>query len=126
MCNALSYKTNFSSIFEYFPSLDIGMWEDDDGNFEPYRLAHAHRRQPVIINESGNYKLASFEWGLIADYMNTPELVKKNRHWMINARAEKFADKKSYWYRIRNQRCLVPVTGIYEHRKVKGMRNKVP
>ena len=35
-------------------------------------------------------------------------------------------DKSSVWYRLRKQRCLVPVTGIYEHRKIKGWKNKVP
>ncbi|HEV7620910.1 MAG TPA: SOS response-associated peptidase family protein, partial [Flavisolibacter sp.] len=35
-------------------------------------------------------------------------------------------DKKSYWSRIRKNRCLIPVTGIYEHREIKGWKKKVP
>ena len=46
---------------------------------------------------------------------------------MCNARSEKIVDDhKSYWHRIRKQRCLIPVTGIFEHREVKGFKNKIP
>lgn len=46
---------------------------------------------------------------------------------MLNARSERILeDQKSYWYKIRNRRCLMPVTGIYEHREVKGFKNKIP
>src|SRR5207237_1116784 len=33
---------------------------------------------------------------------------------------------RSYWHRIRRKRCLIPVTGIFEHREVKGFKNKIP
>jgi putative SOS response-associated peptidase YedK len=46
---------------------------------------------------------------------------------MLNARSERVLDDPtSYWYKIRNRRCLVPVTGIYEHREIKGWKKKVP
>lgn len=46
---------------------------------------------------------------------------------MVNARSERIVgDKKSYWYRIRQNRCLIPTTGIYEHREVKGFKNRIP
>jgi putative SOS response-associated peptidase YedK len=46
---------------------------------------------------------------------------------MLNIRSERVLDDpKSYWYKIRNRRCLMPVTGIYEHREVKGWKKKVP
>ena len=46
---------------------------------------------------------------------------------MVNARSEKILeDKRSFWHRIRKTRCLVPVTGFYEHREIKGWKNKVP
>lgn len=71
-------------------------------------------------------KVRMFEWGVIAGYMNTPELVKKNRSWMANARSEKVLDKKAYWSKIRKNRCVIPVNGFYEHREVKGIKNKIP
>ena len=46
---------------------------------------------------------------------------------MCNAQSEKIlGDKKSYWHRIRSKRCLIPVTGTFEHREVKGIKNKIP
>src|SRR5947207_10425164 len=46
---------------------------------------------------------------------------------MLNARSERILDdSKSYWFKIRNRRCLIPVTGIYEHREIAGWKKKVP
>jgi putative SOS response-associated peptidase YedK len=58
--------------------------------------------------------------------MSSPDKIKMLRRTMVNARSEKISeDKKSFWYRIRKKRCLIPVTGIYEHREIKGWKNKV-
>lgn len=46
---------------------------------------------------------------------------------MLNISSERIIeDKKTYWNKIRNGRCLIPVSGIYEHRKVPKLKNKVP
>ena len=46
---------------------------------------------------------------------------------MCNAQSEKIlGDKKSYWRRIRKNRCVIPVEAFYEHREVKGTKNKFP
>lgn len=46
---------------------------------------------------------------------------------MLNARSERILeDSKSYWYKIHNRRCLIAVTGFYQHREVKGWKKKVP
>ena len=45
---------------------------------------------------------------------------------MANARSEKIiSDKRSVWYRLRKQRCLVFTTGFFEHREI-GARKKLP
>lgn len=67
------------------------------------------------------------EWGVIPDYFKTHEDVRKGRSSMCNAQSEKIVgDERSYWRRIRHNRCLIPVTGIYEHREIKTSRNKIP
>lgn len=58
--------------------------------------------------------------------MNTPEKVKEYRIQMANARSEKLFDPKSAWYKLRRQRCLIAVDGFFEHREIKGWKNKVP
>jgi putative SOS response-associated peptidase YedK len=51
----------------------------------------------------------------------------RQRAGMLNARSERILeDKTSYWYEIRNRRCLIPVTGFYDHRGIKGWKKKVP
>jgi len=90
-------------------------------------LAQSFSKNPVVIFEDATYKLKMFEWGVIGDYMNTPEKIKQSRQWMCNAQSEKIlGDKRSYWHRIRKDRCLIPVSGIFEHREIKGWKNKVP
>jgi putative SOS response-associated peptidase YedK len=67
------------------------------------------------------------EWGVIPFYVKDETAFARQRPSMLNARAERILDDpKSYWYKIRNRRCLIPVTGIYEHRGVVGIKNKIP
>lgn len=90
-----------------------------------HQVAQAFGKWPVVINEDG-YKIKLFEWGVIADYMNTPEKIKEYRSSMANARSEKvLEDKRSVWHRIRHQRCLVFTTGFFEHRDIKA-KKKLP
>lgn len=89
--------------------------------------AQAHLPHPVILSEKEGLEAKAFEWGVISDYMKTSGAVKKGRASMCNARSEKVVtDTASYWHRIRENRCLIPVTGIYEHREVKTFKNRIP
>ncbi|HEY0679786.1 MAG TPA: SOS response-associated peptidase family protein [Chitinophagaceae bacterium] len=127
MCYDISFTTSLDEISNYLQGIVADQQLQFDFDSGVHVLAHSFRKYPVIINEDGLYKLKTFEWGVIADYMNTPEKIKKQRATMCNARSEKILeDKRSYWHRIRRQRCLIPVTGIFEHREIKGWKNKVP
>lgn len=126
MCYDISFKTSIKTIRDYFPGIQMDPQFQIDFD-KTHVIAQSFSKFPVLIFEDAVYKLKSFEWGVIAEYMNTPEKIKQSRQWMCNAQSEKMAgDKKSYWHRIRNQRCLIPVTGFYEHREIKGRKNKVP
>ncbi len=127
MCYDISYKITLESIEEYFGDIEIDSQIEMDFSTSIHMLAQAYRKQPVVILEDGRYKLKAFEWGVIADYMDSPEKVMKMRSSMCNARSEKILDDgRSYWHRIRRKRCLIPVNGIFEHREIKGWKNKVP
>lgn len=126
MCYDISYKITLDAIEDYFGDIDIDNQIDLDFERE-HVLAQAFAKYPVILFEDGQYKMKLFEWGVIADYMNTPEKVKQMRTSMCNARSEKIIDdKRSVWNRLRKKRCLIPVNGIFEHREIKGWKNKVP
>ncbi len=127
MCLDIAFYSALQLIDDYFPDLihdgEIGFDLDKGMHF----MALGHNRYPIIIAENGHYHRKNFEWGIIAEYMDTPEKIKAMRRSMVNARSEKIlADKRSFWNRIRTKRCLIPVTGIYEHREIIGWKNKVP
>lgn len=122
MCYDMSFFSNIKLISDY-----LGTPVKGTIHFEPtyHRVAQAFGPWPVVINED-EYKIKLFEWGVIADYMNTPEKIKEYRTSMANARSEKIInDKRSVWHRIRKQRCLVFTTGFFEHQDA-GLKKKVP
>lgn len=127
MCYDLSFSSNLEKISDYIPhlaieaQLNVPFFEASE-----HVIAQGYRPYPIVLFLEGSYRLKAFEWGVIADYMNTPEKIRDMRSQMCNSRSEKILDKKSYWYRIRTHRCLIPVTGIFEHRQIKGWKNKVP
>lgn len=127
MCHDLSFSAStVEFITDLLPNIVFDHQLNIDFSITSHVLSMSNRKCLVIYSQDGKTHLNEFEWGLIADYMNTPELIKKYRIQMANARAEKIFDKKSVWYRIRQQRCLLAVEGIYEHRNISGWKNKVP
>ena len=122
MCYDMSFFSNIKLIADY-----LNIATDLPLDFTPtyHKVAQAFPLWPVVVNENG-MAIKLFEWGLIADYMNTPERIKQYRNSMANARSEKIlGDKRSVWHRIRQQRCLVFSTGFFEHHDA-GLKKKVP
>ncbi len=118
----MSFFSNIKLITDY-----LNIKPENLISFDPtyHKVAQSFCKWPVVINEDG-YKLRLFEWGVIADYMNTPEKIKEYRNSMANARSEKIIDdKRSVWHRIRKNRCLVFTTGFFEHHEA-GLKKKVP
>lgn len=119
----MSYFSSIKLITEF---IQIDVLPEFDFNPTYHQVAQSWHPFPVVLFEDGRTKLKYFEWGLIADYMNTPEKIKQYRSSMANARSEKLLDdKKSVWHRLRKQRCLVFTTGFFEHREV-GWKKKLP
>jgi len=117
----MSFFSNIKLVSDFLPV------KSDDLHFEPtwHKVAQSFCTWPVVVNEDG-FKLRLFEWGVIADYMNTPEKIKEYRTSMANARSEKILDdKRSVWHRLRQQRCLVLSTGFFEHQDTGG-KKKLP
>jgi putative SOS response-associated peptidase YedK len=127
MCLDIAFYSALELIDNYFPDLTHDGEIRFDLDMGTHFMALGHSRYPVITFQDGLYHRKYFEWGIIAEYMNTPEKVKTMRRSMVNARSEKILeDRRSFWNRIRGKRCLIPVTGIYEHREIKGWKNKIP
>jgi len=84
----MSFFSNIKLISDY-----LNITGAQDISFEPtnHKVAQSFCPWPVAVNEDG-LKLKIFEWGVIADYMNTPEKIREYRTSMANARSEKILD----------------------------------
>ncbi len=128
MCYDISFTVEIKELSDYFPDLihDEQLQINFDGT---HIIGHLYGNHPIIYRNREDQKLhlRSMEWGCIPFYVKDPETFKKMRANMLNARSERILDDtKSYWHKIRNRRCLIPVNGFYEHREVKGFKNKIP
>ncbi|MCL4639397.1 MAG: SOS response-associated peptidase, partial [Olivibacter sp.] len=82
---------------------------------------------PVIARIGNQNVLMEMGWSVDPFYEKDEKKRAIRRRSMANARSERILeDKRSYWYRIRRNRCLIPVSGTFEHREIKGMKRKVP
>ena len=128
MCYDISFTINIKKLSDYFP--DLLFDEQIEMNFKPVHIiGHSYSNHPIIYKNKEDEKLHCrlMEWGCIPFYIKDEEAFKKQRATMLNARSERILeDSKSYWYKIKNRRCLIPVTGFYEHREVKGLKKKIP
>lgn len=128
MCYDISFTVNIPQISDYFPEIIF----DDQLNLDfegTHIMGHAYLHHPIIYRsrEDGAIHCRAMEWGCIPYYVKEEKTFRNQRATMLNARSERILeDTKSYWYKIRNRRCLIPVTGFYEHREIAGWKKKVP
>ncbi|HYE56643.1 MAG TPA: SOS response-associated peptidase family protein [Chitinophagaceae bacterium] len=132
MCYDISFIVNIRELKNYFPTLlfDEGM-EDAETNLDAstHIIGHSYGDHPIIYSgrEDKVLHCRFMEWGCIPYYIKDEKQFLRQRATMLNARSERIlGDDKSYWFKIRNRRCLIPVSGFYEHRTISGWKKKVP
>lgn len=130
MCYDISFEvSNVRCLEDYFPDL---VFDDQISiNFEMtiHLPSQAFKNHPIIYINREDFKphCRLMEWSVIPHYESDEHRFKAKRRFWANARTERMVkDPTSYWYKIRKRRCLIPVTGVYEHRGIKGWKNKVP
>ncbi len=127
MCHDISFSAKtVELITDLIPDIIIDHPLSIDFSVTSHVISMSHRNCLAIYKRGNETHLSAFEWGFMADFMTSPELIKKYRIKMANARAENLFDNKSIWNRSLHQRCLIAVNGIYEHQKVEGFKNKIP
>lgn len=129
MCYTVAAYSKVKDITHDFPELlkDVQLLENTQ--LGSWIVAHQHPPVPVIYYHRTEHVLAcrTMEWGIIPHYIKNATQFADKRSSMLNARSEKIIDDtQSYWYTIRNRRCLVPVAGILEYRTVAGIKSKIP
>lgn len=76
----------------------------------------------VVVETGGLRRLDTFHWGLVPFWAKDPAAGNK----MINARAESIAEKNAYKHAFKKRRCIIPVDGFYEWKKVPHQKTKQP
>jgi putative SOS response-associated peptidase YedK len=76
----------------------------------------------VVLEDGGVRRVAAHHWGLVPIWAKSPAAGNK----MINARADRLGSSNAYKHAFRKRRCIVPVDGFYEWRKVPGQKAKQP
>lgn len=129
MCYDISFTIDFKEIQSYFPDLILDGQLEIDYDATVHIMGHSYGLHPIVYTNRDDKKLhcRPMEWGCIPFYVKDEKQFVRQRATMLNARSERIlGDDKSYWFKIRNRRCLVPVSGFYEHRAIKGWKKKVP
>jgi putative SOS response-associated peptidase YedK len=126
MCYDISFTAKLKELPNYFPDLiESTQLTLDFGS--DHIIAHRYPEYPIIRRDGDSEIIQFMEWGVIPLYVKDESKFIRQRASMLNARAERILDDpKSVWYKIKNRRCLIPVTGIFEHRGIVGWKNKVP
>jgi putative SOS response-associated peptidase YedK len=129
MCYDLSFLAKLTAIVQQFPTIEFDEQLHINYHASIHIVGHSFGEHPIIYQNREDQKLhvKLMEWGCIPYYIKDEKKFLKQRVNMLNARSERILrDQSSYWYKIRNRRCLIPVTGIFEHRKIEKWTKKVP
>ena len=129
MCYDISLITPLTAVAANFPGIIMDEEISMDTEKSIHLIGHSYGEHPIIFRNREDLQLHCrlMEWGCIPFYIKDEGSFLKQRAFMLNARSERILeDKNSYWHKIRNRRCLVPIDGFYEHRKVQGFKNKIP
>jgi putative SOS response-associated peptidase YedK len=76
----------------------------------------------VVVEDGGVRRLDAFHWGLIPLWAKDRSVASR----MINARAETVTEKNAFKHAFRKRRCIIPVDGFYEWKRLPGGKHKQP
>lgn len=115
MCYDISFHTNIKTIVDYFPGIQVDPEIGVKYEMVDHLQIREERDHPIILVQEDQLTLKPMRWG-----------IEMFGRMVFNTQSEKVLQKGSAWYNRRQSRCLIPVTGIMEHREVKGWSRKVP
>ncbi|MCF0075602.1 SOS response-associated peptidase [Dyadobacter sp. CY261] len=126
LCYDISLHSDIELTKEIFPKV-----KDQRVSLIPpggdHVLSFGFPEYPIISRQGSELILSEMEWSVDPVYEKDPVERKKKRIRMADMRSERvLEDKRSFWYKLRTNRCLIPVSGTYEHRAIQGWAQKVP
>lgn len=117
MCGRYQLKTEAGRLAELFHALHV---EGADLMVPRYNIAPG---TPVLVvrDMPTGRTIQHVRWGLVPGWADDVKIGYK----MINARSETVTEKPGFRGAIKYRRCIVPVSGFYEWKKI-GDRSKQP
>ncbi len=126
MCRDISFHSDIEMVIRDFEGIKLAPGLANHATDMIHVTCEAMPEHPIVVNRQV-LALANMSWGVVPTFVTDPRERQAQRRNYVNVRSERIIDDKtSYWYKLRNNRCLIPATGIFEHRKVKGFKNKIP
>lgn len=108
MCGRFVQKSERKIIADEFY---VGEFFDDA--VISYNVAPGQKAGVILRSPSTNI-YHQFKWGLVPPWAEDPSIGNK----MINARAETIREKPSFRRAFSKRRCIIPVDGFYEWKKI--------
>lgn len=99
----------------------LSAWPDEE-LIPRYNVAPTQNAPVVVAGPEGARVGAMFRWGLIPFWSKDQDVGSR----LINARSEGVESRPSFREALRRRRCLVPISGFYEWRKIEGSTRKQP
>ncbi len=109
MCGRFAITTPPDAVRAYFSY-------KEQPNFPPRYNVAPTQPIPIVRMNALTSEFALVRWGLVPSWMK--EISPSNP--MINARAETLLEKPSFKRAAARRRCLVPIDGYYEWKRLKG------
>ena len=104
MCGRFAFWNDKNNILEHYEL------EDAPDYYTGYNITPSYNI-PVIRNQEGK-ELINCHWGLV------PHWAKDTKLQPINARADSIGKKPFFRDSFKKRRCLIPVNGYYEWKKI--------
>src|ERR1700684_1268301 len=115
MCGRIVQRTALGLICR-----DLGM-EPWEGEFRPrYNIPPGGRIWSIRSGADEKPEMVRLHWGLIPSWAKDEKI----GFSMSNARAETITEKPAFKNAVKKRRCVIPIDGFYEWRKVG--KEKIP
>jgi putative SOS response-associated peptidase YedK len=114
MCGRYTQMATWAELVEYFNLVGAQPAEVTPR----YNIAPSQSVLAIGPDRNGHLAAAMFQWGFIPSWITD----KDTAHAPINARVEGVEGKPTFSDALRHRRCLIPATGWYEWKRLKGRK----
>lgn len=109
MCGRYTHMYTWEELHTLMSELTNSMKLETSYNVAPTQLA------PIVRSSNGKeWTISQAKWGLIPKWAKEEKIGSS----LINARSETITSKPSFKSAFRSRRCLVPISGFYEWKKL--------